>query len=85
MWPHLLEGALWQAGVVIVVGLQLGHVPLEHGDVLHQHGELGADLQRVTSHHQLLRVRLLCGQEGESGQGDLHLVQERQHLRHILF
>ena len=75
-----LKVALCQAGVIIVIRLELRHVSLEHGDVSLGHGELGADLERVARHRQLLGVRRARGQEGEGGEGDLELAQQTRHL-----
>ena len=64
----MLEGTVGQAGVVVVVvGEELGHVPLEHLGVPQADGVLGSNLQSVPAHGGLLGAGLVVSrEEGEA-------------------
>ena len=78
----MLEGTVGQAGVVVVVvGEELGHVPLEHFGVAEADSVLGPDLESVPAHGGLLGAGLvLGGEESESSERHLQLGEQGGHL-----
>ena len=57
----ILVRTLWQLGAeVVVVGLELGHVSLEHGGVSDADSVLSSYLQSVSAHSQHLQILSLA-------------------------